>query len=132
MTRHDCASRAPGTGIGIQKNPRASKSSGSPEILPIRGGLIQVRGLRERGIYETPGGTRLVASSRRESVFQSSKVIARTGGGGQYYLYSTYSWAFHGPAEYKVNEAGEITDAENSVSLRVDELVDTGWTAGAH
>ncbi len=88
--------------------------------------------LREKGIYRTPDGKRLVASSARNSIFHSSKVIARTGGGGDYYLYTSYAWAFHGPADYKISIAGEVEPAEDCAPLRADDLIDTGWTAGDH
>lgn len=88
--------------------------------------------MREKGIYRAPDGTRLVASTERNSVFHSSKTIVRTGDGMGCYLYKSYSWAFHGPADYLVNEGGDVIPADNSRLFRVEELTDTGWTAGAH
>ncbi|HEY0544830.1 MAG TPA: hypothetical protein VGC91_05465 [Pyrinomonadaceae bacterium] len=88
--------------------------------------------LREKGIYRTPDGARLVASSQRSSVFHSSKVVVRTGDGAGCYLYTTYSWAFHGAADYIVNERGEVLASDDSTPLRVEDLTDTGWTAGTH
>ena len=88
--------------------------------------------LREKGIYRTPSGARLVASSQRSSVFHSSKVVVRTGDGAGCYLYTTYSWAFHGPADYIVNERGELLPSDDSAPLRAEDLTDTGWTAGTH
>jgi hypothetical protein len=76
--------------------------------------------LRERGIYKTSDGARLVASSRRQ-------------GRGILRLFSMYAWAFHTSPEFIVSENGSIIDENKLLPLyHVNELTDTGHTAGAH
>jgi hypothetical protein len=91
--------------------------------------MLEMSGLREKGIYRTPDGIRLVASRERVPGFQPTKAKRR---GSGYSLFSSYSWAFHGPADYVVSDEGEVIPADQSKQLKLEELADTGWTAGSH
>jgi hypothetical protein len=89
--------------------------------------MLEISGLREKGIYRTRDGIRLVASRERVPQFPATGV-RRKG----YSLFSTYSWAFHGPADYVISDEGEVFPADQSKKLQLEELADTGWTAGSH
>lgn len=91
-----------------------------------------MKDLRERGIYATPEGTRVVASRIRRSIFQTSKTAVQTGLGNIFFLFSRYAWAFHDQPDYMVDEKGQILLEEAAARWRVEDLVDTGHTAGAH
>jgi hypothetical protein len=91
-----------------------------------------VKELRERGIYTTPEGTKVVASRTRRSIFQTSKTIIQTGLGNIFFLFSRYAWAFHDQPDYMVDEKGCIILDESNSRWRVEDLTDTGHTAGAH
>lgn len=88
--------------------------------------------LRERGIYRTPQGTKLIASRSRRSIFQTGKTMVQTGLSNVFFLFSRYAWAFHKQPDYMVDEKGRIVPAEATARWRVEDLVDTGHTAGAH
>ena len=88
--------------------------------------------LRERGIYITPEGSEVVASCTRRSIFQTSKAAVQTGFGNIFFLFSRYAWAFHARPDYMVDERGRVLPGETSPLWRVEDLVDTGHTAGAH
>lgn len=88
--------------------------------------------LRERGIYITPGGRQFVASRRRRSIFQTGKAAIETGFGNIFFLFSRYAWAFHAGPEFMVDEKGRIVLDEASSRWNVEDLTDTGHTAGAH
>lgn len=88
--------------------------------------------LRERGIYTTPEGTRVVASRTRRSIFQTGKAAIQTGFGNIFFLFSRYAWAFHEQPDYMVDEKGRIVLCESDPRWRVEDLTDTGHTAGAH
>lgn len=88
--------------------------------------------LRERGIYRTPGGKQFVASRRRRSVFQTSKAAIQTGFGNIFFLFSRYAWAFHDGPDFMVDEKGRIVIDESESRFRIEDLTDTGHTAGAH
>lgn len=92
----------------------------------------RVKELRERGIYRTPEGTKVVASRTRQSIFQTSKAAIQTGLGNIFFLFNRYAWAFHDQPDYMVNEKGQIVLDEAEACWRVEDLVDTGHTAGAH
>ncbi len=88
--------------------------------------------LRERGIYRTPEGTEVVASRTRRSIFQTGKAAMQTGFGNIFFLFSRYAWAFHGHPDYMVDERGCVVLDESKSGWRVEDLTDTGHTAGAH
>lgn len=88
--------------------------------------------LRERGIYRAPGGKQFVASRRRRSVFQTGKAAIETGLGNIFFLFSRYAWAFHGGPDFMVDEKGRVVIDESDSRWRIEELTDTGHTAGAH
>jgi hypothetical protein len=91
-----------------------------------------VKELRERGIYRTPEGTQLVASRTRRSIFQASKAAIQTGFGNIFFLFSRYAWAFHDQPRYMVDEKERVVLDEASSRWRIEDLTDTGHTAGAH
>jgi len=103
-----------------------------PEISVIRGRTIRVKELRERGIYTTPGGKQFVASRTRRSVFQTGKAAIETGLGNIFFLFSRYAWAFHERPDFMVDEKGRIVLDESDSRWRIEDLTDTGHTAGAH
>ena len=88
--------------------------------------------LRERGIYNTPEGAQVVASRTRRSIFQTGKAAIQTGFGNIFFLFSRYAWAFHDQPDYMVDERGRIVLEEAELRWRVEDLTDTGYTAGAH
>lgn len=91
-----------------------------------------MKALRERGIYTTPEGTKVVASHTRQSMFQTGKAAFQTGWGNIFFLFNRYAWAFHDQPDYMVDEQGQIVREETEARWRVEDLVDTGHTAGAH
>jgi hypothetical protein len=91
-----------------------------------------VQVLRERGIYRTPEGTRVVASRTRRSIFQAGKTAVETGVGSIFFLFSSYAWAFHAKPDYMVDESKRVVLDERAPRWRVEDLIDTGHTAGAH
>lgn len=92
----------------------------------------EVKEFRERAIYRTPQGLRLVASRERKSDYYDQRLLSITNVGEGYLLYSSYAWAFHGPADYVVTESDIVPLKPESIFLSADELIDTGWTAGDH
>lgn len=88
--------------------------------------------LRERGIYNTPLGTQVVASRTRRSIFQTGKAAIQTGFDNIFFLFSRYAWAFHDRPGYMVDERDGIVLDEAESRWRVEDLTDTGHTAGAH
>jgi hypothetical protein len=93
---------------------------------------MRVKELRERGIYTIPGGKQFVASRRRRSMFQTGKAAIQTGFGNIFFLFSRYAWAFHDQPDYMVDEKGRVVLDESDSRWLVEELTDTGHTAGAH
>jgi len=91
-----------------------------------------VNELRERGIYKTPTGREVVASCKRQSVFQIGKTVIETGKGYVFFLFSRYAWAFHAQPDYMVDDAGRVLPDEQIPNWRAEDLIDTGHTAGAH
>lgn len=88
--------------------------------------------LRERGIYTTPGGKQFVASRTRRSIFQIGKAAIQTGFGNIFFLFSRYAWAFHDQPDFMVDEKGRVVLDEANPGWRIEDLTDTGHTAGAH
>ena len=88
--------------------------------------------LRERGIYRTPGGAQVVASRTRRSIFQSGKAAIQTGFGNIFFLFSRYAWAFHDQPDFMVDEKGHTVLDRADSCWSVEDLTDTGHTAGAH
>lgn len=93
---------------------------------------IDVKELRECGIYEAPNGKKLVASRFRRSTSDGRRILSAIGSNISYFLFSQYQWAFHGEPEFEVSPNGELLSAQSQVSWGIEELVDTGFTAGAH
>ena len=88
--------------------------------------------LRECGIYETPGGKKFVASRFRRTTSDGRKILSSIGSNITYFLFSQYQWAFHGEPEFEVGPGGELMSQAVSASWSIEELVDTGFTAGSH
>ena len=87
--------------------------------------------LRECGIYETPTGKKLIASRFRRSTSDGRRIISAIGSNISYFLFSQYQWAFHGEPDFEVAPTGELVSS-NLANWSIDELTDTGFTAGAH
>jgi hypothetical protein len=88
--------------------------------------------LRERGIYLAPDGQRLVASRLRQTTADGRLILSHIGSGVACFLFNRYQWAFHGRPDYAVSEAGRLLPLNQASNWRVDQLIDTGATAGAH
>lgn len=88
--------------------------------------------LRERGIYLTPDGKSLVASSRRTTTSDGRRLLSHVGSRLSYFLFGRYEWAFHGEPDFEVEPDGHIHALKTERDLRLDELTDTGATAGSH
>jgi hypothetical protein len=88
--------------------------------------------LRERGIYQTPHGQRLVASSFRRTTADGRRILSRLGSNVNCFLFSAYQWSFHGWPDYEVAPEGELMTINQVAGWRIDELIDTGATAGTH
>ncbi len=90
------------------------------------------RNLRERGIYLTPDGQSLVASSRRATTSDGRRILSCVGRRLSYFLFGRYEWAFHGAPDFEVEPNGHLLPLKTECDWRVDDLIDTGATAGSH
>ena len=98
--------------------------------------------LRECGIYEAPNGKKLVASRFRRTTSDGRRILSSLGSNISYFLFSQYHWAFHGEPEFEVGPSGELVSGGGELSgdaarvaasaWSIEELTDTGFTAGAH
>jgi hypothetical protein len=88
--------------------------------------------LRECGIYEMPNGKKLVASRFRRTTSDGRRILSAIGSNISYFLFSQYQWAFHGAPEFEVGPRGELLSTMSPADWAIEELVDTGHTAGAH
>jgi len=88
--------------------------------------------LRERGIYLAPDGQSFVASRLRQTTADGKLILSRIGSEVACFLFSRYQWAFHGRPDYAVSEAEKLLPLNQASNWRVDQLMDTGATAGAH
>ena len=88
--------------------------------------------LRERGIYQAPNGQRLVASRDRRMTSDGRHILSQLGSNVSCFLFSAYHWAFHGTPDYEVAPQGELIPISQPSEWRLDELTDTGATAGIH
>ena len=78
---------------------------------------MQVKEIREYGIYALPDGR---------------EVIAQGGDGsrrGFFRLYDPLAWKYEGPPMYETNEQGVITSLGRPTPWRVEDLKDVGQTA---
>jgi hypothetical protein len=100
-----------------------------------------MREFRERGIYVAPNGQSFVASRKREPTSDGGKILSRLGGKLCCYLFGRYEWAFHGTPDFEVETTGNILPLKQTPDRplprqcsvwQIDELVDTGATAGSH
>lgn len=94
--------------------------------------VTTMKQFRERGIYQTPDGQRFVASRFRQTTADGRRILSALGGDLSCYLFSAYQWAFHGWPDYEVALAGKLIGLNQAAALSIDELVDTGATAGSH
>ena len=91
-----------------------------------------MKDLRECGIYETPAGKKLIASRFRRTTSDGRRILSAIGSNISYFLFSQYQWAFHGEPEFEVSPTGELIATETDGGFLLEELIDTGFTAGAH
>ena len=112
------------------KSATASPLSSDSESTP--GDLLTVDDLRECGIYETPNGKKLIASRFRRTTAEGSRISSRLGSNSNYFFFSQYHWAFHGDPDFEVSSGGELYSRELVLAWTVDQLIDTGTTAGSH
>ena len=76
---------------------------------------MQVKEIRECGVYALPDGR---------------EVIAHGGGkSGFFKLYDPLAWKYEGPPMYETNEQGVITSLGRPTPWRVEDLRDVGQTA---
>ena len=88
--------------------------------------------LRERGIYLTPDGKSVVASRSRSTTSDGRRILSQVGSRLSYFLFGRYEWAFHGEPDFEVESDGHIHALKTKRELRIEELTDTGATAGSH
>jgi hypothetical protein len=88
--------------------------------------------LRERGIYLAPNGESFVASRERTTVSDGRRILSRLGSHLSCFLFGRYDWAFHGAPAYEVDTNGTLVAIKQRADFRLEQLVDTGATAGAH
>ena len=91
-----------------------------------------MRELRERGIYLAPNGQSFVASKLRQTTCDGRRIVSRISNELCCSLFSRYQWAFHGSPDYQVATSGNLLSLRQSSDWQIDQLVDTGATAGAH
>ena len=86
---------------------------------------------REGGIYLAPDGQSLVASKLRQTT-ADGKRIQHLGSELRCSLFSRYQWALHGIPDFEVAADGNLLALRRQSDWRIDQLIDTGTTAGAH
>jgi len=86
--------------------------------------------LRERGIYLGPNGQSFVASRLRQTTADGKLILSCIGSEVACFLFNRYQWAFHGRPDYAVSEAGKLLSLSQASNWRVEQLMDTGTTAG--
>lgn len=88
--------------------------------------------LRERGIYLAPDGQSFVASKLRQTTSDGKRILSRIGDEIGCFLFGRYQWAFHGAPDFEVAASGNILPLKQQSKWRLDQLIDTGATAGGH
>ncbi|HEV7472720.1 MAG TPA: hypothetical protein VGN90_01655 [Pyrinomonadaceae bacterium] len=88
--------------------------------------------LRERGIYVAPNGESFVASRERRTVSDGKQILSRLGSRLHCFLFGRYEWAFHGTPAYEVGTRGNLIALKQPSAFQLNQLIDTGATAGAH
>ena len=91
-----------------------------------------MKNFREGGIYLAPDGKSFVASRVRSKTSNGQRILSRLGNQLCCFLFSRYDWAFHGAPEYEVAADGNLVPLKQSSKLDIDQLIDTGATAGSH
>jgi hypothetical protein len=92
----------------------------------------QMKHLRERGIYQAPNGQRLVASRERCTTADGRRILSEVGTSVNCFLFSVYQWAFHGAPDFEVTPHGGLIQSNQTTGWHIEELIDTGATAGTH
>ncbi len=87
---------------------------------------------RERGIYIGPNGESFVASRQRNTTSNGKRIRSELGRRLSCFLFGRYEWAFHGEPDYAVATTGNLLALKHPSDLDLDQLIDTGATAGAH
>lgn len=87
---------------------------------------------RERGIYLAPNGESFVASRERKTTSDGRRILSQFGRRLSCFLFGRYEWAFHGNPDFEVATSGNLRALKESSDFNLDQLVDTGATAGAH
>jgi hypothetical protein len=88
--------------------------------------------LREPGIYLAPDGKKFVASTLRRTTSDGGRILSRIGSELRCFLFSRYHWAFHGVPDHEVAAGENLLSLKQPSGWQVDQLIDTGATAGAH
>jgi hypothetical protein len=76
--------------------------------------MMQVKEMRECGVYALPDGREL---------------IARSSGSGFVRLYDPLAWKYLEPPMYEINERGVLTSSGRPTPWNVQDLSDVGETA---
>jgi hypothetical protein len=87
---------------------------------------------RERGIYLAPNGESFVASRGRKATSDGKRILSGLGSRLSCFLFGRYEWAFHGTPDYEVAATGNLRALKQPSDFELDQLIDTGATAGAH
>ncbi|HUQ31365.1 MAG TPA: hypothetical protein VM095_04555 [Pyrinomonadaceae bacterium] len=77
---------------------------------------MQVKEIRDRGVYELPDGRELIAHCMEDKR-------------GFFRLYDPLAWKYEGPPMYETDERGIITSLGRPTPWRVEDLKDVGQTA---
>jgi hypothetical protein len=65
-------------------------------------------------------------------VSDGKRILSRLGSRLSCFLFGRYEWAFHGTPAYEVATTGKLVPLKQFSSFRLEQLIDTGATAGAH
>lgn len=75
---------------------------------------MQVKEIKECGVYAFPDGREVIAISSKQGFFK---------------FYDPLAWKYYGPPMYEVDERGKITSFGRPTPWRVEDLMDKGQTA---
>jgi hypothetical protein len=76
---------------------------------------MQLKEIREYGVYALPDSREVIAQSDNEIGF--------------FRLYDPLAWKYEGPPMYEINERGVITSLGRPTPWNVEDLKDVGQTA---
>jgi len=91
-----------------------------------------MKNFRERGIYLAPNCASFVASRERKTTSDGRRILSSFGSRLSCFLFGRYEWAFHGTPDFEIATTGNLKALKQSSDLNLDQLIDTGATAGAH